>query len=136
MGMKGFIRKFVAQSESEITQKPIDIYTIGHFITGIVAYLCLFPFFEMIFPSEYRSITLISVLFLAILWEYFENFLLIKTRFKFNKKMDSLKNSLTDIVATGIGGVITLVEPVIGVVILGWLIFVGIYGWVKKSVKK
>ena len=136
MGLKDFIRKFVAQSEFEISQKPIDIYTISHFITGIIAYLCLFPILEPIFSYESKYISLIIVLIWGVLWEYIENFMLSKTRLKINKTKDSLRNSLTDIVANGIGGIVTFFSPIIGGVILGWLIFVGIYGWVKKSVKK
>ena len=145
MDMKAFIRKIVAQNKSEMTQKPIDVYTIPHVLMGIVSYIVFFLFLSLFFDDfntayiflspffksiDVKYISIISVLFWAVIWEYVENFILAKTRLKFGKRQDSLENSLTDVVFTGIGGILGLAAgPYVWYAMIGFICMT-LYNWV------
>lgn len=138
MGLKAFIlKKIIAQNKSEISQKPFDIYTISHILMGIISYMVFYSFLDTFFPAliinDVKWISVISVLIWGLLWEFIENFALINTRLKVNKIEDSLRNSLTDVVATGVGGFIPFGDIFTGVIILISLSAIGLYNWVKKS---
>ena len=125
------IRKIVAQNKSEMTQKPIDVYTIPHVLMGIVSYIVFFLFLSLFFDDFNTAyISLITVLFWAVTWEYVENFILAKTRLKFGKRQDSLENSLTDVVFTGIGGILGLAAgPYVWLAMIGFICMT-LYNWV------
>ena len=125
------IRKIVAQNKSEMTQKPIDVYTIPHVLMGIVSYIVFFLFLSLFFDDFNTAyISLITVLFWAVTWEYVENFILAKTRLKFGKRQDSLENSLTDVVFTGIGGILGLAAgPYVWYAMIGFICMT-LYNWV------
>lgn len=130
MGIKVFIRKLVAQNKNEMGTKPIDVYTVSHVLMGIVSYIVFFlflrPFFLLV---DTMYVSLISVLFWAIIWEYVENFILIKTRIKFGSRQDSLENSLTDVVFTGLGGIIAFYSrEYVWIVLVVFLLMI-LYNW-------
>lgn len=114
-----------------MNSKPIDVCTVSHILMGIISYLVLYLFLRPIFPLiDTKYISLISVLFWAIIWEYVENFILIRTRFKIGNRRDSLENSLTDIVFTGLGGIIALASgEFVWIVLVAFLLMI-IYNWV------
>ena len=62
VNMRAIIRKLVAQNKSEMTQKPIDVYTIPHILMGVVVYILFFLFLAPIF--ELVDIIYISLIVL------------------------------------------------------------------------
>ena len=85
MGLKVFIRKLVAQNKSEITQKAIDVYSISHVLMGIISYGVFWAFLStFLITPHLEYVSIISVLFWAVIWEYVENFMLLKTKTKKN----------------------------------------------------
>ena len=80
---------------------------------GIVSYMLFYLFLGMYnFGIDKLPYALIGVLFWALIWEYVENFILAKTKLKIGSRKDSLQNSLTDVLFTGIGGIIALTTPI------------------------
>lgn len=100
----GIFRKLVAQNKQEISNKPIDVYTVGHILMGVICYVIIFSFFGMVGVSNW--ISLVGTILFGVVWEYIENFIISKTILKHQKRKDSLENSLTDVVFTAIGGFI------------------------------
>ena len=131
VNMRASIRKLVAQNKSEMTQKPIDVYTIPHMLMGIVSYIVFYLFLASFFKRvDTIYLSLISVLIWAIMWEYVENFILLHTRFKTNNRRDSLQNSLTDVVFTGLGGILALTAGADVWFLLIGFICTSLYNWV------
>ena len=117
-------RKLIAQNKREMGVKPIDVYTIGHILMGLITYVVL----NILGVSNWCS--LVGAIFWGIIWEYFENFILARIGLKFEKRKDSLENSLTDVVFTIIGGYIAFFSGIfVWYFLIGFIIMV-LYNWV------
>lgn len=76
--------------------------------------------------------SLLGAIFFGIIWEYFENFILAKTKLKINKMKDSLENSLTDIVFTIIGGYIGLFFGIYAMIVVIAFMIIIFYELIKR----
>lgn len=95
----------IANCKEDVSKKPIDFYSIGHILFGYISFLVslsICVLLQTINPIEYA---LVSTQCIAVMWEIFENNILIKTKYKFGKCKDSLENSLFDIIFVFLGGV-------------------------------
>ena len=103
-----FIRKFVARTYTQISQKAIDYFSLIHILFGLISYYLLYFIMMLIgLPIDFISgMGLAYVMNISLVWEFFENFILSKTKLKKNSRKDSLQNSLMDLVFTEIGGII------------------------------
>ena len=132
MGLIDFTHKLLAQNKNEMGIKPIDVYSTSHILMGVVSYLLFLCFLSIWYweGNDLRWITLTSVIVWGVLWEFLENFLLIKLKLKFANRKDSLENSLTDIVFTMIGAIIGMVSnELIFIFIISFIIGL-LYNWV------
>jgi len=125
MVIRAFIHKYVSQNKNEDGIKALDKYSIRHVVCGMLVFLLsnLFTISMGWIPAEGLWLSLISVIFWGILWEFVENFLLSKTRLKVGRRKDSLRNSLTDIVCNFIGGSIVMNFGVLSFVIVITILF-------------
>lgn len=94
-------------------QKAFDIYTIGHFLMGLIATFILLPiviWFNSFIKIEIGFITAIGVFIMAVGWEYLENdFLKPREIFHLKYIIDSWKNCITDVVFVMLGMVPILI---------------------------
>ena len=104
------LKKLIAQSKEEVGQKPIDFFSLGHIILVFICFGLSFIFLKYsIFVvsdivSKLISISVVS--YVALIWEFIENFSQSGLSIKFSKERDSLINSLSDIVFTSLGGIL------------------------------
>ena len=86
-----------------IGKKHADIFSVGHFFKGFITFLLIYIVIErMGFGiAERYYCSLLGVIFVAILWESLENSIWIMIK---PNGIDSLKNSLADIIFDIIGG--------------------------------
>jgi hypothetical protein len=102
--------KGISRTKYEVGIKPIDPFSFLHIIFGAFFTLFLLFIMKALIPedSELKLMAVSGSLYLAILWEIIENFILTGVGLKFEKRKDSLQNSLTDIILTHIGGMVAI----------------------------
>lgn len=83
----------------------LDFYSFDHLIMGMLAFFISYVVIMMCgFQIEYAlSYGVVCCLFTGIIFEMFENTLF--KQIKFEKRKDSVENSLSDIILVGIGGI-------------------------------
>ena len=92
-------------SQHLYNKRWIDIFTAGHFMFGFISYLIIFILLREVtylLFDDALFCSLIGVMFVGLIWEFIENFILIRFR---PNGADSLKNSLTDILFDLFGGI-------------------------------
>lgn len=84
----------------------IDFYTTGHFIFGYISQLLVYILFHVCLglPNNPGVFVVISIN-IGISWEFIENFYLQKKGYKFDNRVDSFANSLTDVLFVDIGAI-------------------------------
>ncbi len=97
--------RIFGKRKEDISKTALDYYSFGHIIFGHMAFLIIY------LMGFYSSIPLIResmmdralgmATFTGIFWELLENNLFVKTNLK--KRMDSLNNSVCDILCVFIG---------------------------------
>jgi len=97
-----------AENISEVGVSWFDFYSIGHICFGIGAFTILSLFYTI--PKKRGKTPLFSLLFVFILsvvlfigWELLENLLFIQLGWKFEGRVDSLPNIITDILMGMVG---------------------------------
>lgn len=101
--------KLIGTCKEEVNQKPVDFYSIGHILFGYISYvISLAVIILNNLPNSFEY-ALTSTIIIAIIWELFENNVLVNTRFKFNRCKDSLNNSLMDVIFCFFGGLAGLI---------------------------
>jgi len=110
------MKKIIGKNREELSLYLFDVYSLSHIIFGHLSLLIIY-FFGYLFPYlEFGNLlkqqSLFISLFIGIVWELFENNILIKTKLK--NEQDSLNNSLFDIICVFIG-------IIIGVISIIWL---------------
>ena len=99
--------KIISFKEKDVDFVFIDFYTTGHFIFGYIAQLLTYLLFSVIFGLPNNPGIYIVISFnIGVFWEFFENFYLQKKGFKFDNRVDSFANSLTDILFVNIGAIV------------------------------
>lgn len=104
----------------------VDLYTVSHFIFGYITYLIIYLFMIFMLPKYpdpyWVSITI--AINIGIFWEFLENFYLVKKGYKFDDRVDSFANSLTDVLFVDIGAIVCAILSVfeIGILFMGSLI--------------
>ena len=102
----------IATTPEEVGIAWLDFFSIGHITFGIGVFL-FFSFFYTI--QTHRGITpYFSLLFvyictfsILIVWEVLENTLFVGLGIKFEGRLDSWQNILTDLVIGNVGGLCT-----------------------------
>lgn len=93
----------IAKTFEEVGKKPIDFQSLNHVIFGYVCYLVIFLISTYFFKlTEIWGWLCFIALFLGIMWEVFENIGVPDAFFRV-WGLDSLENSLMDIVFDAIG---------------------------------
>lgn len=99
------MHKVIGTCRKDVNNSFIDYYSIGHFVMGYITYIVSIWIWSLLpFEFDIYEISLVSTLMVGIIWEILENYLLVDTPLKFEKRRDSLGNSLMDIIFVFIGG--------------------------------
>jgi hypothetical protein len=100
---------FFATTVDEVGISWFDFYSIGHICFGIGVFLFFSLFYTI--PKKKGRIPIFSLLFvfiitivIAIAWEILENILFLDLGLKFEGRMDSLPNMVTDVLLCAVGG--------------------------------
>lgn len=88
----------VATRRENITQSPIDGFSLGHIIMGQVVFLISAAVLEVFEAPQVNTMAFAVTIAFAIIWEILENTLLHRAGFKFDNKRDSIANSATDVI--------------------------------------
>ena len=84
----------------------MDFYTCGHFLFGYLTQLILYLLFVTVIGLPNNPGVLVVISFnIGMFWEFFENFYLQEKGFKFDNRVDSFANSLTDVLFVNIGAI-------------------------------
>ena len=95
-------RKYIGRTVKEVGKNAIDFQTINHITFGFASYLIIYLLFNMLLDNT--MMCLISLI-IAIMWEVYENVISPEAWFRV-WGMDSVENSLMDIVFGGVGIII------------------------------
>jgi len=102
---------FVGTTEEYLCRSPWDFYSWGHIDMGIASFLLLSLLITateaLIGPAilSWWHIMLFVFIF-GVVWELFENIVLLSLGAKFENRRDSLVNSVWDIIFVCIGGAV------------------------------
>jgi len=84
-----------------------DFYTIGHFIFGYITCLVISMIIYLFWGKiAFIGVSITITINIGLIWEFIENFYLYKRGFKFEDRIDSFENSLTDVLFVNIGGIV------------------------------
>ena len=85
----------------------MDFYTIGHFMFGYITCLVISIIIYLLFGEIlFVGVSITITINIGLIWEFIENFYLYKRGFKFEDRIDSFENSLTDVLFVNIGGIV------------------------------
>ena len=96
--------KILATTRKDVCLSPFDFHSIGHLILGYIIFFISYWFCLLFNIQEERIYSIIISLLAAVAWELIENVWLIN--YKFDRRKDSVENSLVDIVTTFCGSFI------------------------------
>jgi hypothetical protein len=103
---------FIAESVEEVGLSWFDFFSIGHICMGIGIFLIFSLFYTIPMSKEEGTsqillplwaVWVITVL-AGIAWEFIENILFYELGIKFENRLDSIPNIITDILFVGVGG--------------------------------
>jgi len=115
----------IGTTRKDVNEAWIDFYSIGHLVLGFVVFFISYWFSLLVLRIQFREYLTIFTLIFAVLWELFENICLVKTRFKFDKRKDSVENSLFDIVFVFFGAIICYIMSLLeAFIIIGFLFMI------------
>lgn len=103
---------FIARREDEIDKAAIDFYSIGHILMGQIFFfityaLLKWPLYEKLGEPNVELWAIIVAVSLGVIWEPFENLIVIKLGTKFKRRLDSWLNSIFDILFVTFGAFIS-----------------------------
>ncbi len=105
----GIFNWLIATETGEVGVSWFDFYSIGHICMGVGIFLCISLFYTI--PKSKGKTPLFSLLFVWILtlialvvWEILENIVFLQIGLKFEGRMDSTQNIITDILIGAIAG--------------------------------
>ncbi len=114
MNIVMLLNEIIATTIDEVGISWFDFYSIGHICMGIGIFL-FFSFFYVI-PKHHGtsdkpwlqlSVVWIITVGCGIAWEFFENIVLFDMGSKFEGRIDSMPNVITDVLFVAIGGLIS-----------------------------
>ncbi|MFX1569754.1 MAG: hypothetical protein ACFFCV_15450 [Promethearchaeota archaeon] len=101
--------QFFATTVDEVGISWFDFYSIGHICFGIGIFLFFSLFYTI--PKKKGKIPIFSLLFvfiltviIAIVWEILENVWFLEMGWKFEGRLDSWPNMITDVLLGAVGG--------------------------------
>ena len=104
------LNNWIATNISEVGISAFDFYSIGHICMGIAIFLIFSLFYTIPHSSEGDSRVIIPLwlcfiftVLCGIGWEYLENVYFIEWGIKFEDRLDSLPNMITDVILVGVG---------------------------------
>ena len=99
-------RKYIGRTVEEVGKTAIDFQSINHIIFGLASYVIIhFISIFILGNADMRGWICLFSLLIAVLWEVYENVVSPEAFFRV-WGMDSVENSLMDIVFGGIGIII------------------------------
>jgi len=115
----------LARRVEHVGISPIDFFSLGHLFLGYITFLGFYGTFSLFFGIPLNFFYLLGNIFVAIIWESVENFLLYEIKFKFAHRRDSLINSLMDIFFFFFGGIFAMLIVLLelSLFFLGTLLF-------------
>ena len=115
----------IAKRAEHVGISPIDFFSLGHFFMGYITFLGFYGTFSLFFGIPLNFFFLLGNIFVGIIWESVENFLLYELKFKFAHRRDSVINSFMDIFFFSIGGIIAMLIVLLelSLFFLGTLLF-------------
>lgn len=87
----------IARTREDYGIAAVDPFSFGHFLKGYILNMTFFTFYIPLFTN------MLLILFISVLWELIENSNYLREYIKFNKKKDSLVNSVSDIIFAILG---------------------------------
>jgi hypothetical protein len=90
----------LARTKEDYGIAAVDMFSLGHFLKGYVLNMIFFIYFIPIFTS------MLLIFFISVLWEFIENSNYLRGYIKFNKKKDSLVNSVSDVLFAMVGALV------------------------------
>jgi len=115
----------LARRAEHVGISPIDFFSLGHLFMGYITFLGFYGTFSLFFGIPLNFFYLLGNIFVAIIWESVENFILYELKFKFAHRRDSIINSLMDIFFFFIGGIMAMLIVLLelSLFFLGTLLF-------------
>ncbi len=101
--------RFIARDKEEVAVSPVDFFSIGHVLMGQLSFFVvhLVIWYGIGYHRSFEGIwCLVTSVIIGILWEPFENVVLMRYGMKFEDKRDTLVNSVFDILFVTMGGLI------------------------------
>lgn len=98
----------IARRAEHVGISPIDFFSLGHLFMGYITFLGFYGTFSLFFGIPLNFFYLLGNIFVGILWESVENFILYEVKFKFAHRRDSIINSLMDIIFFLFGGIFAM----------------------------
>ncbi len=103
---------FIAEGVEEVGISFLDFYSVGHICMGIGIYLLFSLFYTIPMGKEEGSSQILLPLWavwvitviIGIIWEIIENFLFFGLDIKFEGRLDSPANIISDILCVALGG--------------------------------
>ncbi|TFG00219.1 MAG: hypothetical protein EU541_02945 [Promethearchaeota archaeon] len=103
---------FIAESVDEVGISWFDFFSIGHICMGIGIFLVFSLFYTIPMTKKEGTSQIILPLWVVwiitvivgIAWEFIENILFYELGIKFEHRLDSIANIITDIIFVGLGG--------------------------------
>ncbi|MFW9876711.1 MAG: hypothetical protein ACFFG0_26755 [Candidatus Thorarchaeota archaeon] len=111
----------LARRAEHIGISPIDFFSLGHLFMGYITFLGFYGTISLFFGISLNFFYLLGNIFIGIIWEAVENFILYKLKFKFAQRRDSIINSLMDIIFFLFGGIIAMLIVLLEI----YLFFIG-----------
>ncbi len=104
--------ELIAEDISQVGLAWFDFFSIGHICMGVGIFLVLSLFYTIPMSKEDGESQVklplwgvwILTLLIAVLWEVLENMVFIEIGWKFEGRIDSTENIITDIILVGLGG--------------------------------
>ena len=98
----------IARRAEHVGISPIDFFSFGHLFMGYITFLGFYGTFSLFLGIPLNFFYLLGNIFVGILWESVENFILYELKFKFAHRRDSIINSLMDIIFFLFGGIFAM----------------------------
>ncbi|TXT64745.1 MAG: membrane protein of unknown function [Promethearchaeota archaeon] len=102
--------KFLAKTKDDISRAAIDCFSFTHIILGFFGYFVLDSISYTILGTSNTPISLILLISFSIIWELFENFVLLQFGIKFASRKDSVLNSVMDVIFFFGGGMVVMLS--------------------------
>jgi hypothetical protein len=125
--------KFLAKTKDDISRAAVDCFSFTHLLLGFYGYFILNSISYTILGTNNPPFSLILLLGFSIIWELFENFILIQFGIKFASKKDSVLNSVMDVIFFIGGGMVVMLSFCLDLALFCFFILIFFTGTILTS---